>query len=227
MAVLDPGEPRARRARRCRALRRLLLGFLLQLVRTVLIVIGLKIGLRLLRRELGGSGSLRIPGKTERLFSIKARTKSLFKKTGRGENIPLYGESRYSRLVRKNVAADLVNNGLGRGIGGELVGLVFIVDVVAHADELAAVVGAGQQDDGDAEDVGVGDAAGLGRVGLEDELVHTDGDRADEERVQLLVILITAGRNAMLGRASAMGIDSLRYIEGRREGLRCGRADIG
>ena len=44
-------------------------------------------------------------------------------------------------------------------------------------------------------------ATGLGSIGLEDELVDTDGDGADEEGVKLLVVLITGSRNIMLDRA--------------------------
>ena len=44
------------------ALSCLLLGLILELVSAVLVLVGLEIGLRLLRWELSGSGSLRIPG---------------------------------------------------------------------------------------------------------------------------------------------------------------------
>lgn len=70
---------------------------------------------------------------------------------------------------------------------------VLVVDVVAHAHELAVVVGAGEQDDGYAEDFGGGDAGGVGGVGFEDEFVYADGDGADEEGVEFLVVLGAVG----------------------------------
>ena len=113
-------------------------------------------------------------------------------------NIPLDGKARHSRLVGENVAADLVDNGLGGGVGGEFVRLVLVIDIIANTDKLAAIVGAGQENDSDAKDVGVGNAARLRSIGLEDELVYTDGDGANEERVELLVVLITVNRSLAL-----------------------------
>lgn len=105
-------------------------------------------------------------------------------------NIPLDGEARDAGLRIQDIAADLLNDWLGWRVGVQLLRLVLVVDVVADAHELAAVVGAGEQNDGDAEDLGVGDALRVRRVGLEDELVDADGDGPDEEGVQLLVILV-------------------------------------
>ena len=133
------------------------------------------------------------------LFSAVSRTvvlggvdvRLLGRELGRGAlvAVPLDGEASDTRLLGQDVAADLLDDGLGgRLVDQGLVG-VFVVNVVAHAHELAAVVGAGEQDDGDAEDLSCGDVGGVGRVGLEDELVDADGDGADEEGVEFLIVL--------------------------------------
>lgn len=109
-------------------------------------------------------------------------------------NVPLYRKAGDTWLLSQDVAADLLDDGLRRRVGVQLLGLVLVVDIVADADELAAVVGAGQEDDSDTEDLGVGDALSIGSVGLEDELVDADGDGADEEGVELLVVLVRGGR---------------------------------
>ena len=64
-----------------------------------------------------------------------------------------------------------------------------------RTNELATIVGAGQKDDSNAQDISIGDALSIGRISFEDELVDTDGDRADEERVELLIILIARAKN--------------------------------
>lgn len=106
------------------------------------------------------------------------------------KNSPLDGEAGHAGLLGQHVALDTLDDGLGGGLVGELLRVVLIVHVVAHADKLATVVGAGQEDDGDAQDVGVGDAADVGVASLEDELVLAYGDRADEDGVQFLIILV-------------------------------------
>lgn len=104
--------------------------------------------------------------------------------------VPFDGEASDSRLLGKHVAADLLDDGLGRRVGVELIGIVLVIHVVANADEFAAIVRAGQQDDSNTEDVCVGDATRLGGVGLENKLVNTHRNRSDKERVELLVVLI-------------------------------------
>lgn len=59
--------------------------------------------------------------------------------------VPFDGKPRNARFVGEHVAADLVDVGLGGRVVTQLVALVFVVDVVADAHELAAVVGARQQ----------------------------------------------------------------------------------
>lgn len=103
--------------------------------------------------------------------------------------IPLDSEAGDSGLLCEDVAADLLDDGLGGRLVDQLLVGVLVADVVADADELAAVVGASEQDDGDAKDLGCGDVGGVGRVGLEDELVDADGDGTDEEGVEFLIVL--------------------------------------
>lgn len=125
------------------------------------LVVFLVVGVRLLRRELGG---------------------------GAGLAVPLDSEAGDTGLLGEDAAADLLDNGLGRGLGDEgLVG-VLVVNVVADAYELATVVAAGQEDDSDADDIAVGDAVEVWGVGLKDELVDADRDRTDKKGVKLLVV---------------------------------------
>jgi hypothetical protein len=105
------------------------------------------------------------------------------------EIIPLDREASHTGLLSEDIAANTLNDGLGWGLCCQLLGVVLIVDIVANTDELAAVVAAGQEDDGNTQDFGGGDALQVGRIGLEDELVHADGDGADQEGVEFLVIL--------------------------------------
>lgn len=78
--------------------------------------------------------------------------------------------------------------------------VILVVDIVANTDELAVIVGAGKEDDSDANDVGWWDASGVWSGALEDELVDADWDWADEKAVQLLV---------MLGGLSGADVDEL------------------
>lgn len=104
--------------------------------------------------------------------------------------IPLDREASHTGLLGKDVAADLLDDGLGRRVGIELLRLIFVVDVVSHAHELPTVVGASQEDDRDAHNLGIGNALGIRGIRLENELVDTDGNRSHQQGVQLLVILI-------------------------------------
>ena len=110
-----------------------------------------------------------------------------------GKNIPLDRKSSDSRLLREDVSSDLLEDRLGWRISIELFGIVLIVNIVSNSYELSAVVGAGKEDDGDAEDLSIWNALGVRWVGFEDELVDADWDRANEQGIKLLVMLI-AGR---------------------------------
>jgi hypothetical protein len=136
------------------------------------LVIFLVVGVRLLGREFG---------------------------RGAGLAVPLDGKAGDTGLLGEDAAADLLDNGLGRGFGDECLVGVLIVNVVADANELATVVAAGQEDDSDAEDVAVRDAVEVWGVGFEDELVDANRDRANEKGVKLLVILGTAKASQYVG----------------------------
>lgn len=104
--------------------------------------------------------------------------------------VPFDSKAGDSRLLRKNIASNLLDDRLGRRVGVELIRVVFVIHVVANANEFTAIVGASQQDDSNTEYVCVGNARCFGGISLENEFVDTDGDRPNEERVQFLVILI-------------------------------------
>jgi len=106
------------------------------------------------------------------------------------QNIPLDGEAGDAGLLGQDVAADVLDEGLGGRVVGELLRVVLVVDVVADADKLAAVVGARQEDHGNTEQLVDGDALSIRGLGLKDELVDADGDGADEQRVELLVVVV-------------------------------------
>ena len=110
-----------------------------------------------------------------------------------GQHIPLDGEACNPGLLGQDVTADLLDDGLGRRVVNEVLALVLVVDVVANAHELAAVVGARQQYHRDAQKLIDGDALCVRRLGLEDELVHADGDGADEEGVEFLIVVVRGG----------------------------------
>lgn len=110
-----------------------------------------------------------------------------------GKHIPLDGKSRDSWLLSQNVAADLLNDGLWGRIINELLALVLVVDVVANAHKFATVVGARQQYHRDAQKLVDRDALCVRRLGLEDELIDTNRDGANEEGVEFLVVIIRGG----------------------------------
>ncbi|KAI6761932.1 hypothetical protein HG531_002485 [Fusarium graminearum] len=79
---------------------------------------------------------------------------------------------------------------LDGGLSVELLGVIFIVDVVTNANEFTSIVGTCQENDGDTKDFGIRDAGDVGSVGLENEFVDSDRDRTDEKGVEFLVVLI-------------------------------------
>ena len=113
-------------------------------------------------------------------------------KTGRIK--PFDSESGDSWLFSEDVSSDLLENGLGWRISIELLRVIFVVDIVSDSNKLSAVVGTGEEDDGDAEDFSIWDALCVRWVGLEDELVDANWDGADEEGVELLVMFIATSR---------------------------------
>lgn len=106
-----------------------------------------------------------------------------------GRVLPLDGEASHTRLLSEDIAADVLDLGLRRGVGGQFFRVVLVVHVVAHTDEFTTVIAAGEQNDGDAENLRIGDPLVIGRIGLENELVHSDRDGTDEQRVEFLILL--------------------------------------
>ena len=103
--------------------------------------------------------------------------------------VPFDSETSHARLLGQDVPPDTLHDRLSRRLRIELLAVVLVVHVVAHAHKLPPVVATRQEDDGDAEDFRCGDLIELGRVGFEDELVHTHRDWPDKQRVKLLVMV--------------------------------------
>jgi hypothetical protein len=96
------------------------------------------------------------------------------------KNIPFDGESSHTGLFGEHIAAHALNNRLGRGVCGELLRVVLVVNIVTHSHKLSAVVAAGEQDHRHTENLGLGNALQVRGIGLEYKLVHADGDGADQ-----------------------------------------------
>lgn len=107
--------------------------------------------------------------------------------------VPLDGEASHTGLLGQNVAANAFDDGLGRRLGVELLQVVLIVDVVTDANKFATIVGAGQENHSDTEDIGVRDARGVGSASLEYELVDAHGDRTNKKIIEFLVVLVACG----------------------------------
>lgn len=105
---------------------------------------------------------------------------------------PFDGKSSHSGLLCKHITLDLVEDWLWRGISLELIRVIFIVDIVSNSNKLAAIVRAGKENDGDAQNLSIGDSASIWRVGLEDKLVDAYRNRTNEEGVEFLIVLVSA-----------------------------------
>jgi hypothetical protein len=112
---------------------------LLLFLNTVLVSIGGQVGLWLVGREFGRSRVIGVPVSQVSDVSLADWA-----------DVPFDSKSRNSRLFRQNVAADLLEDWLGRWVGVQLLRIILIVDIVTDADELSAVIGTGEEDDGDA-----------------------------------------------------------------------------
>jgi len=106
------------------------------------------------------------------------------------KNIPLDGESGNAGLLSQHNAADLFNHGFGRWIVIQLLRLVLVVNIIADTDEFTTIVSTCEENDSNAEDLVNRDALRVRRVGLEDKLVDAYRDGPDEQRVELLVVVI-------------------------------------
>jgi hypothetical protein len=119
-------------------------------------------------------------------------------------NIPLDSEAGHTGLLGQDIAADALNDGLGWGLCGQLLGVVLVVDIVADTDELTTIVATGQEDDSDTQDLGGGDTLQIGGVGLKDELIHADRDWADKEGVEFLIVLGAIHNGLVRGKLDAV-----------------------
>jgi hypothetical protein len=108
------------------------------------------------------------------------------------KHVPLDRKASHTRLLCENLPLHLLDDGLRRGLKCQCLVCVLIVHVVADTHELALFVAAAEEDDRDADDLAVGDARQIRRVGAEGELVDADGERSDKDRVELLIILVAA-----------------------------------
>ena len=95
--------------------------------------------------------------------------------------IPFDGKACHTRLLSKHIAPDTLDVGFAWRLSIELLRVIFIIDVVSDTDEFSVVVTAREEDHSDTQDLRVGDALQVRRVGFEDELVDTYWDGADEK----------------------------------------------
>lgn len=129
--------------------------------------------------------------------------------------IPFDREAGYSRLLSQYVSANLLDDWLCRRLELQCLIRVLIVDIVSNTHELAIVVTAAEENDGNADDLIVGNARQVWRVGAEFELIHSNGNGADEKGVKLLIMLIAAQVSCKLLKEARAG-----YV-------RCRGADVG
>ena len=71
----------------------------------------------------------------------------------------------------------------------KLLRIVFIVHIVSDTDEFSTIIAASKENHSHTEDFGSGNALEVWGVGLEDELVDTDGDGSHQKGIEFLVIL--------------------------------------
>lgn len=90
--------------------------------------------------------------------------------------VPFDRKSSYTRLLCKHISPHAIDVWLGGRFSIKLFGVVFIVDVIANSNELSAIVAACEENHGDAEDLGCGDASEVWGVSFEYEFVHADWD---------------------------------------------------
>lgn len=85
----------------------------------------------------------------------------LFPSRGNGA-LPFYSKPCYPWLLSQHMPPHLLDDWLGGRIIVHFLGVVFVVDIIADADELAVIVAAGEEDDGDAKDFRGRDAFEIG-----------------------------------------------------------------
>lgn len=105
--------------------------------------------------------------------------------------IPFDGEACYTWLLCQNLPLHLLDDRLRRRVESDGLVCVLVVYVVAYAHKFAVLIAATQQNHRHADDLTVGDAQEIRGVGTEDKFVDADWKWADENRVKLLVILVS------------------------------------
>jgi hypothetical protein len=110
------------------------------------------------------------------------------------DHIPFDGKPSNSGLLMQDVADDSLEHGLVGGLVVHLGGVILVVHVVADTDEFTAVVGSSEEKNSDAQDFGAGKLGRIRGIGLEEELVDTDGDGTNEQVTELLVVIRAAAR---------------------------------
>lgn len=100
---------------------------------------------------------------------------------------------------------------LRRGVGRQFLRVILVVYVVAHTHEFSAIIAAGEEDDSDAEDLRRGNPLEVRGIGLEDKLVYPDGDGADQERVEFLVMLRARERSVTRGISGGGGVKPTKW----------------
>lgn len=113
--------------------------------------------------------------------------------------IPFDSESSHTGLFSKNIATDVLDLGLRGRLGGQFLRIVFVVHVVAHTYEFTAIIAAGEEDDGDTQDLRRGDTLEVWGISFENELVDADRDGADEEGVEFLVVFRSKAKSVWGG----------------------------
>lgn len=97
--------------------------------------------------------------------------------------VPVDVETGHPRVWGQDIPLELREVWLQGWVLPQLRVGVLIVDIVAHADELLSVVGAGDEDHGHTYRVGLRDEGWIGGISLKDKHVSPCWDRADQYRV--------------------------------------------
>jgi hypothetical protein len=127
-----------------------------------------------------------------------------------GFHTPLDGEACDTGLLCQDLPLHLLDDGLGRRVQGQGLVCVLVVHIVSDTHELAPLVAAAEQDDRDADDLAVGDARQVRGVSAELELVDADGERADEDGVEFLIVLVSGACSLDGAQAAQFNVADLR-----------------
>ena len=96
-------------------------------------------------------------------------------------DIPFDGKPRHSGLLCQDVPLHLLYDWLAWRLCIQCFVCVLVVNIVADADELASIIAAGEEDDGNAQDFGAGQTGEIGRVSFEEEFVGAHRNGSNKE----------------------------------------------